>query len=305
MSNAPLQMSFPNFGSRFRDFLNDREAQVRLARQIGAVTRMSVRRYLFTRYMWVLFYLGAIPVVLVTCQLIRALFLNVSAGYFVANWMPPADVNVFLQVLFRFLYIHFIIFWVATLFGFSLLRQEIDDQTLHYLFLQPIGRPTVILSKFLGFLAVTWIYLSATFLFSYFALMAPHGIKGISGDLFEAGRALTLIKECFIMLLALAMYGSISMVLGSIFKSSGAGLLFYMWEGVVPWLPSTLKFFTISHYLQALTPERSVIPRKAFELLGDLPSGLRCSVTLSLVLAAMIIITVFLVRRRECVYSVS
>ncbi len=105
------------------------------------------------------------------------------------------------------------------------------------------------------------------------------------------------------MLVALTMYGSISMVMGSLFKSGSYGLLFYLWETGVPYLPSTLKFFTISHYLQALTPEKGAVPPRLFELYGEVPSMLRCWVTIAIVLAVFISVSIFLIRRRECVYS--
>jgi ABC-type transport system involved in multi-copper enzyme maturation permease subunit len=214
-----------------------------------------------------------------------------------------SDLNKIIQILFRVLYIHFVIFFVANIFGFSLIRKEVDDRTLHLLFLQPIGKVTIILSKYLGFLIVTWLFLSVTFLCTYLLFHIPWGLKSMMKDLFEYGRALSLIEECFVMLVALAMYGAFSMVMGSLFKTGWYGLIFYLWETGLPYLPSTLKFFTISHYLQALTPEKSAISPKMFELYGEMPSLLRCWITFFLVLSVLIGITVFLIRRYECKYS--
>ena len=161
----------------------------------------------------------------------------------------------------------------------------------------------MILSKYAGFLIVTWIFLSATFLLTYVFFYLPYGMGVLTTDLFERGRVFTLIQECFVIFVALALYGAVSMVMGTILKSGWYGLIFYAWETGLSYLPSTLKFFTISHYLQAMTPERSALPPQLFELYGELPSPLRCAITLPIVLAILIAITVFLIRRYECRYT--
>jgi ABC-type transport system involved in multi-copper enzyme maturation permease subunit len=276
------------------------EPKSNLRRTVFTLVNISMRRYLFTRYMWVLLFLGGIPIAISILFMIARML---SPHPSVAPYSHISELNQMIQTMFRVLYIHFVIFFIANIFGFSLIRKEVDDRTLHLLFLQPIGKVTIILSKYLGFLAVTWFFLSVTFLVTYILFHVPFGFKSLMKDLFEYGRALSLIKECFVMLVALAMYGALSMVLGSIFKTGWYGLIFYLWETGLPYLPSTLKFFTISHYLQALTPEKSAIPPRMFELYGEMPSPLRCWITFFIVLSVLIGITIFLIRRYECKYS--
>ena len=275
-----------------------RNGRKSLLRQYLTIINISFNRYLFTRYMWVLLGMAGLPVFISGIYCVRML-----AMYGYASDQVPGMLNEVFQTLFRTLYIHFIIFFIANIFGFSLLRKEVDDRTLHYLFLQPVRKTTVILSKYIGFLGITWVVLCVTLLLTYFLFQIPYGVKSLFVDLFQKGRALTLIQECFIMLVALAMYGAFSMVMGSIFKTAWYGLIFYLWETGLPYLPSTMKFFTISHYLQSLTPEKSAIPKKMFELYGEMPSPLRCWITLLVVLAVLIGITVFLIRHYECKYT--
>ena len=54
----------------------------------------------------------------------------------------------------RLLYLQFIIFFVGNIFGFAVMRQDQDDQTLHYLFLQPVDRWMVILGKMAAYLVI-------------------------------------------------------------------------------------------------------------------------------------------------------
>ncbi len=270
----------------------------RMIRTCLTLINLSVRRYLFTRYMWVLIGLGCMPLLLGLPYFLRVIL--VHTGPLVPKY---SELNTIVQTIFRVGYIHFIIFFTANIFGFSLIRQEVDDRTLHLLFLQPVNKVTIILSKYLGFIAVTWVFLSVTFLATYVFFLLPYGMKSLMKDLFENGRAISLLKECFVMLVALAMYGAFSMMMGSIFRTGGYGLIFYLWETGLPYLPSTLKFFTISHYLQALTPEKSAIPPRMFELYGTMPSLLRCWITFVILLAVLIGMTAFLIRRYECKYS--
>ncbi|MCX7767230.1 MAG: ABC transporter permease, partial [Candidatus Sumerlaeia bacterium] len=193
-----------------------------LWRQLVALVNLSIRRYLFTRYMWVLVILGGVPVLVSILYFLNVSFWNTK------EILPPDELNKIFQMIFRTLYIHFIIFFIANIFGFSLLRKEVDDRTLHYLFLQPVSKITVIISKYIAFLLVTWLYLTPTFIITYIIFQLPYGIEGIIKDLFEKGRALSLLKQCLVMFVALAIYGSISMVMGSLFKSGSYGALFYL-----------------------------------------------------------------------------
>jgi ABC-type transport system involved in multi-copper enzyme maturation permease subunit len=286
-------------GNGGREILSgELDPKTRLIRTYLTLINLSIRRYLFSRYMWVLIFLGGLPVLFALIYWLRLIVIH--SGPLVPKYV---ELNNIVQTMFRVLYIHFVIFFVANIFGFSLIRKEVDDRTLHLLFLQPVSKVTIILSKYLGFIAVTWIFLSMTFLATYAFFLIPYGMKSLMKDLFENGRALSLLKECFVMLIALAMYGAFSMMMGSIFKTGGYGLIFYLWETALPYLPSTLKFFTISHYLQALTPEKSAISPRMFELYGTMPSLLRCWITFFILLAVLITITMFLIRRYECKYS--
>jgi len=248
--------------------------------------------------MWVLIILGLTPCLFSGMIAIGKI---IQEGY--GRQPQISEMNQFLQMAFRLFYIHFIIFFVAIIFGFTLLRKEVDDRTLHYLFLQPVDKTLVILSKYLAFVIVTWVFLCATFLLMYTIMFIPYGIGVMANDLFESGRATSLVEECFVMLVALVLYGAIFMVMGTIFKSAWFGAIFYIWETALPYLPSTFKYFTVSQYLQAMTPERGAISPQLFELYGEMPTPLHCVIAIVLILAIFIGLTVFIIRRYECHYS--
>jgi len=277
MNNQPTTWLSPN--------------SIRRSRQMLTIVNLSIRRYLFTRNMWVLVILGGLPLIFVALIILGKPITSLT------------DANRAFQMTFRIYYIHFSIFFIASIFGFSLLRKEVDDRTLHYLFMQPVNRSLIIFSKYFGYIVVTWTYLSAAFLLTYFIMFLPFGLNVMKRELFHMGRAVSLIQECFVMLLALGLYGAVSMVMGTIFKSAWYGIIFYLWEAGLPYLPSTFKYLTISQYLQAITPERSILPASFFELYGDIPTAFECILAVFIVVGFFGGLTLFLIRRYECRYS--
>ena len=100
-------------------------------------------------------------------------------------------------------------------------------------------------------------------------------------DLVADGRLVILAKESFVMSLGLASYGAIAMLMGCFFKSGLYAIMLLAWEsGGLPYLPSTLKYFTVMHYLQSLLPVRLTSQTKLFEMLGDPAPVWMCLVVL-------------------------
>ena len=104
----------------------------RRMRQILTIVNLSIRRYLFTRYMFVLLIVGSLPLFF-TIYLFLLNLINRATGD--ASFQAASNMNQVFQMIFRMFYLHFVIFFVANIFGFSLLRKEAVDRTLHLLFL--------------------------------------------------------------------------------------------------------------------------------------------------------------------------
>ncbi|HRU55021.1 MAG TPA: ABC transporter permease subunit, partial [Candidatus Sumerlaeia bacterium] len=161
MNNQPTTWLSPN--------------SIRRSRQMLTIVNLSIRRYLFTRNMWVLVILGGLPLIFVALIILGKPITSLT------------DANRAFQMTFRIYYIHFSIFFIASIFGFSLLRKEVDDRTLHYLFMQPVNRSLIIFSKYFGYIVVTWTYLSAAFLLTYFIMFLPFGLNVMKRELFHMG----------------------------------------------------------------------------------------------------------------------
>jgi ABC-type transport system involved in multi-copper enzyme maturation permease subunit len=206
----------------------------------------------------------------------------------------------------RMVYLHFLVFFSAWGFGFATVRQEMDDQTLHYLFLQPIPRWTLIVAKAAASIAIISASIVLGLWVSYFIVALAHlGPRATAANLFGPSRQFViLVKESGVIVMGLMAYGAIGMLVGSIWKSALPAAFLLGWEWGLPYLPSTLKFWTVMHYLQSLLP---VAPPqgKVFELLGDPAPTWLCFVFVGSVAFLSLALCGFLFQMRECLYKES
>jgi len=268
-------------------------------RQLVAVFMLSLRRLAGSKFMLVTAILGALPV----CITILIVFFH-RAEFGAAGINTPGYFHGTFDNIVRIFYLHFIIFFVANIFGFAVVRQEVDDQTLHYLFLQPVRRSFLVLGKLFAYLvlasAVCVTSLWLTYLIWPLFMFGP---VGLVSDLFVEGRLLVLLRQSVVLVLGLLTYGAIAMAMGSVFKSGLYALLLLGWESGLPYLPSTLKLWTIAHYLHSLLPEPIQTSRKVFELVGE-PASILMSLTVPVFLSAVMIgIAILLFQIKECVYG--
>ena len=261
---------------------------------IWATLTLSMRRMIRSKFLWVNLFLASIPIVIVTLWAVT--------GYRGLDSIELAHIRY--EMMLRTLYFHFIVFFVANIFGFAVMRQEFDDQTLHYLLLQPVPRWTLVAGKLAACLVLASAICIFSFWITYFIMTLPKfGLRAVVADLFGAGRALILLKESLVIILALLAYTTIGMLMGSFFKSSLYTILLLAWESGLPYLPGTLKFWTVMHYLQSLLPVRLTEQKKLFELLGEPATP---ALSLGVIFGASLGFAIFcslLFQFRECLYK--
>jgi len=263
---------------------------------IAATFAISFRRLLRSKFFLSNVVLASLPVGIAI--LIAVVFLSKgSPGSIV-------DMHKIFQWLLRILYLGFILFFVANIFGFAVMRQELDDRTLHYFLLQPVSRWVLVAGKLAAYLVMSTGVCVISLWLTYLILTAPvYGIPALMTDLFADGRFVSLLKESGVVFLALLAYGTIAMLMGSLFKSGAYAIVLLVWEAGLPYLPTPLKLWTVMHYLHSLLPERLTEQRPLFELLGE-----PASVALSLgviggVSAVFIVLCTLLFQLRECTYT--
>jgi ABC-2 type transport system permease protein len=146
------------------------------------------------------------------------------------------------------LYLRFIVPVLGMFYGTSLMADEVEDKTITYLFTRPVRRGSVLLGKYLAFLASSVFVVLPSVVLVYL-LIVP--IRGSLGAAFP-----DLLKDLGLLGIGLAAYGALFAFVGAKFKRPILiGLIFTLgWEQAVLVFPGYLKKFTVMYYLQALVP---------------------------------------------------
>jgi ABC-type transport system involved in multi-copper enzyme maturation permease subunit len=146
------------------------------------------------------------------------------------------------------LFVRFIVPVLGVFYGTALIADEVDDKTITYLFTRPVRRASVLLGKYLAYLACVVLLVLPSVVVVYF-LVIPIG--GRIGESFPA-----LAADLGMLALGLAAYGAVFAYVGARLKRPLiTGLVFaFGWETTVLLIPGYLKRLSVAYYLQALVP---------------------------------------------------
>jgi hypothetical protein len=134
-----------------------------------------------------------------------------------------------------------------------LFRGEVAERTLHYAFLAPLRRESLVVGKFAAGAVVALAFFGSGLLAS-FAILYAH---------FPAGRAFVLrgpgLSHLGLYLLVVALacigYGAVFLALSLVFKNPIVpAVVVLLWEGINGVLPAWLKQFSVTFYLKPLFP---------------------------------------------------
>jgi ABC-type transport system involved in multi-copper enzyme maturation permease subunit len=147
------------------------------------------------------------------------------------------------------LYVRFIVPVLGVFYGTALIADEVDDKTITYLFTRPIPRGSVLVGKYLAYLACTVLLILPSVVLVYF-LIVPLG-GGSIGRSFPA-----LLSDLGMLAVGLASYGAVFALVGARLKRPLViGLVFALgWEPGVLLFPGYLRRLTVGYYLQAMVP---------------------------------------------------
>ncbi len=196
--------------------------------------------------------------------------------------------DVLFGVLIWLLFVRFIVPVLGVFYGTSLIADEVDDKTLTYLFTRPIPRASVLLGKYLAYLACTILLVLPAVVVVYLLLAS---IDGSVGRAFPA-----LLADLGMLAAGVTAYGAVFALVGAwIRRPLVAGLVFaFGWEPAVLLIPGYLKRITVAYYLQALVPHAmpsdSAVAAllQAFQEPASVPVAIGCltAITLSSLWAA-------------------
>ena len=150
-------------------------------------------------------------------------------------------------------YVRFGIFFGCLGIFVRLVRGELAEHTLHYLFLAPVRRELLLIGKFLAGVLTTVTVFGAGILASFW-LMYAHFPAG--QDFVRNGPGLAhLLAYLLVATLACVGYGAVFLAMSLLFKNPIVpAVVLLFWEGINGALPVWLKRVSVTYYLKPLFP---------------------------------------------------
>lgn len=212
--------------------------------QARRLTRIEIRRNLFTRRAWWIYFLAFIPMVIILIHLL----IDPHAGTALSD-----DTEVLAGVV-QLYYVRLGIFFGCLGIFSRLIRGEMIERSLHYYLLSPVRREVILLSKFFAG-AVSAVALFGGAVIADFLLMYS-GYGAAGQDYMWHGPGLGQL-EAYLLIVVLASlgYGSIFLMLSLMFRNPMPGAMLLLgWEAINPVMPSLLQKFSVASYLRHLMP---------------------------------------------------
>lgn len=212
--------------------------------QARRMTRIEIRRNLFTRRAWWIYFLAFIPALIILIHLL------------VDKHSAPSiheDTEILAGIV-QLYYVRLGIFFGCLGIFSRLIRGEMIERSLHYYLLSPVRREVILLSKFFAG-AVSAVALFGSALIADFVLMYI-GYGAAGQDYMGHGPGLGQL-EAYLLIVVLAClgYGAIFLLLSLMFRNPMPGAMLLLgWEAINPLLPSLLQKFSVASYLRHLMP---------------------------------------------------
>src|SRR5437660_12744531 len=201
-------------------------------RRLWVITSLTLRYLLGTRRVIAMLFLSAIPFILA---------LSLAAA------RVTAFNNVLFQILMIPLFLQVVLIFVTLVNATTLIREEIEDNTLPYLLTRPISKPAVVMYKYIGYLAAVLVLLVPPIVLAYGVTEDYQG-TALATDLDVLGGFLVAT------LIGSAAYGAVFLfVTVLVRKPLAVGLLFgFVWESIVGSIPAAVPNVSVIHYLNSI-----------------------------------------------------
>jgi len=266
-------------------------------RQIAAVFRLEWRKTLLSRRGWWIYLLAAGPVGI--C-LLHALFTARRAH---PRHNLGNDVTAF-ALMFQLFYLRGAIFFGSMGIFASLFRGEMLEKTLHYYYLTPLRRESLVAGKYLaGLLAACSMFVPSVA--ASMLLIGSHD-RAYSDYIWHGPGLGQLGAYVLVTVLACIGYGAVFLACGLLFRNPMIpAAAVYVWENVNPFLPSMLQKISIISYLKGLCPVEVPLPPPLNVIVVDIdPTPAWIAIPGLLAVAALLVVyTAVTARRGEISYS--
>src|SRR5467141_1675661 len=247
------------------------------ARRLVVVTGLTLRYLLGTRRVIPMLLLSVVAVSLTTTH----------AGARVAS----VDIDLFQRLMIP-LFLQVVLIFVTLVNATTLIREEIEDNTLPYWLTRPISKPAVVLYKYLGYLIAVLVLLVPPIILAYTVTEAYQG-NGLTANLDILGGFLVTN------VIGSAAYGAVFLFISVLVrKPLAVGLLFgFVWESIVGSIPGDVPKLSVVHYLKSVLKGMIAIgPMTTYQ--SDISAGTAVLLLVGLSVA-MIVLTMMIFQQME------
>jgi ABC-type transport system involved in multi-copper enzyme maturation permease subunit len=262
--------------------------------QARRLTRMELRRNLFSwRASWI-YFLAFIPAVIILIHLVM-------------DAHPPSAMSqdtAILAGIIQLYYIRLGIFFGCLGIFSRLIRGEMIERSLHYYLLSPVRREVLLLSKFVAGSISALLLFGAAISMDFVLIYVGFGAAG-RDYVFNGPGLGQLGAYLAIVVLACLGYGAVFLLLSMMFRNpTPAAMLVWGWEAINPLLPSLLQRVSVAFYLRHLMPV-SVAGKGIFALLTvqtEPVSNWAAALGLLLLIAVVLLYSCYRIRTLELRY---
>jgi ABC-type transport system involved in multi-copper enzyme maturation permease subunit len=289
-------MSVQNFLARTQTSLKEQPWPL-YARQISVLVRNEVRRNLFTRRRIWVYFLSFVPVLFL---LLRDIF---SHGQSDAVYIEQQTQG--LAILVQVYYLRLGVFFACMGIFTWLFRGEIVQRTLHYQFLAPVRREVLVVGKFLAGAIASILLFEFAVAACFYLTYSRFGSAG-QAYMFGAPGLSQLGAYLLVTALACLGYGSVFLALSLVFKNPIIpGVIIMGWETISPVFPGWAQRLSVTFYLKQLCPVAIPAdgPLAIFTVVAEPVSHFAAVFGLSCLALAIVVLSCFLIRRIEIMYT--
>src|SRR2546421_2400156 len=201
-------------------------------RRLWVVTSLTLRYLLGTRRVIAMAFLSAVPFILA---------LSLAAA------RVTAFDNILFQILMIPLFLQVVLIFVTLVNATTLIREEIEDNTLPYVLTRPISKPAVVMYKYLGYLIAVLVLLVPPIVLAYGVTEAYQG-NGLTAnlDVLDGFLVTTVVGS--------AAYGAVFLFISVLVrKPLAVGLLIgFVWESIDGSIPGDVPKLSVIHYLKSI-----------------------------------------------------
>jgi len=155
--------------------------------------------------------------------------------------------SLFLQI-FTQLYLLFLVLIVCMVYGSMMIKDEVENKTLHLLLTSPLTKFEIIVYKYLAYVVGVFVILLIPITVNYIVISSTLGLHEALLNV------IVLSSSLFIVFLAVVCYGAIYMFIGNLPRHPILLGVTYaiFWESFVTRLPIFIQYFTVNHYIRSV-----------------------------------------------------